>query len=548
MLSGRYLSDERARQTFVGSEAVPGLPHGAEPDGCGSCGGRSAVNKSRLLGNAMITAVRIILSAATTFVVYRYLLDHLGEQVLGVWALILAITAAGAVGSLGLNGTLVKHVASANSPDHRGYRIEMLHTAVIAAGLFLLLIALLLLAAGPFVLSLVVPEPLLAIGADVFLPALAAFWFAAVAALYQSYCEGLQRYLLTNGVLLGGSILYAVLCLAFVPSYGLPAVAMAALAQAVSSLAALLVACRLLPDKVPLLPGRWSGRLFRQLLPYGVRLQGMSIASMLYDPVTKFLVGFFGGIGHAAYYDMASRLVGMSRQLLVGANTTLLPAIAGMHSSDPGRLEDAHQRDYRVMFAAATVMLLGPAALARQIATAWLGSAVPEFVLALILLSAGWFVNTVSAPSYLFFLGRGELRWPMASHLVIALLNPFLGVLLGRATGYTGVVSGFAIAIAAGSVVTIVAYERGRGRSAASLLDRSAVRILVMSVVTIVLCHAAFLLGTNNLGHPTLLITGVILYGLLTWLTLRRSPGMVELRHVASVLSAPDFTPGPGAE
>jgi O-antigen/teichoic acid export membrane protein len=402
----------------------------------------------------------------------------------------------------------------------------------------------LLLVAGPFVLSLVVPEPLLAMGIDVLPVALTAFWVATVAALYQSYCEGLQRYLLTNAVLLGGTVLYAILCFVFVPVFGLPAVAMAALLQALASLGAFVVACKLLPDRIPLLPGRWSGRVFRQLLPYGVRLQGMSIASMLYDPVTKFLVGYFGGIGHAAYYDMASRLVAMSRQLLVGANTTLLPAIAGMHASDPGRVEEAHQRDYRVMFAAATVMLLGPAALARQIAITWLGSPVPEFILAVMLLSAAWFINTLSSPSYLFFLGKGELRWPMVSHLVVAFLSPILGLLLGIAAGYGGVLTGSAIAIAAGSIVTMVAYERGRGRSAAALLEYSTVKVFAMSFITVVVCHAAFLIGEDTLDHPTLLVSGIMLYSFLTWLSLRRSPGMIELRHIASVLSAPDPAPG----
>jgi O-antigen/teichoic acid export membrane protein len=495
------------------------------------------MRRNRVVMNASATGLRIIVSAVMMLVIYRYLLDQLGEQVLGVWALVFALTAAGGVGSLGLNGTLVRYVASAEGPEHREYRVELLHTAVVAGGLALLLVSCVIFAAGPTILALVVPADLVRAGTDVLPTALAAFWISAVAALYQSYCEGLQRYLLTNAILLGGTLVFAVICFIFVPHYGLAAVPVAALSQACASIVVLLAACRLLPDQIPLIPWRWNGHLFRQLLPYGARLQGMSIAAMLTDPVTKFLIGWFGGVGQAAYFDMASRLVGMTRQLLVGANTTLLPAIAGWHTSDAGRLEEAHHRDFQVVFLSASILHLGPASLAGFIAVGWLGSPVPGFIVALILLSGGWFINTISAPSYLFFLGRGELRWPLVSHSVIAILNPLLGVLCGLVAGSSGVVAGFALALSVGSMLTLVAYERVRGRHAGALLDRHARKILLIHGVAFVLCHAVFFIGLGRIGSGLLLLTGVLLYCALAWLAARNVPAMGDLRRAAAILT-----------
>ena len=78
-----------------------------------------------------------------------------------------------------------------------------------------------------------------------------------------------------------------------------------------------------------------------------------------------------------------------------------------------------------------------------------------------VLLTLAWFVNTLSAPAYFTLLGQGAARWNLLGHVVTALLTAMLCSLLGRWYGGAGVSVGYAIAIAAGSMVVILVC-RGR--------------------------------------------------------------------------------------
>ncbi len=486
-------------------------------------------DQARFSRNAAVALMRVILTAGLTFYLYRFLLDVLGERLLGVWALCLATTSFGSIGTLGLGGSLVKFVAQYEAMGKREKLSSMLHTALTATGISMLLVVVILYAASDALLAFVVPAEHLDAARSIFPFVLAALWISSVAQMYQSVLEGLQKYTATNLILAGGTALYTALCVWLTPRGGVMGVAVANLLQSGAILAAVMVAVGGLPHGVSPVPGRWARATFSELMRYGARLQAVNVTTMLYDPMTKYLIGRFGGLAPAAYYDLAGRVVLMVRQALVSVNSMLVPAVARLKETEPGRLAAIHRRSFTTMSMAASLVILAPGALAGFISEVWLGAPVPDFVFALLLLSAGWFVNTLSAPSYSFFLGEGNLRWVTLSHVVIAVSSVLLGTGLGMLFGYGGVVVGFVIALSSGSILIVAAYQKQTAAEGIRLLDWSFTRMIILNILTVFICNVLYGFVSGSTVPVAGLMIGAGVFGALIMVNMGLHPERTQL-------------------
>lgn len=492
---------------------------------------------SRLTRNAAGTGVRLLLSALLMMALGRYLLDQLGAEMLGVWVLVLATAAAGSAGTLGMGGTLLRFVAA--SPRAGERRAMLLHTAVISAAALLLLAGLALLAAGPALLSIALPEGLLTVGTGLLPIALAAFWMSGVGGVYQSFCEGLQRYDVTNAILLAGGALHLGLCVLLVPAQGIRGAALAHLGQAALVCAALAGACRLLPGGVSPLPRRWTRRVFRELLPYGARLQVMSLLGSLHDTVMKYLVGLFGAVGQAAYYDLAARLASTLRQMVVGPAVTLVPAFAELQGARETEGRTLRLRAEGFMLTAGALIVLAPGAMAGFVSTLWLGAPISDFMLALTLLSIGWYVNAVSAPSYFALVGRGELDIPLASHFAAAGCAAGFGVLGGTLWGFPAVAAASGLSIGVGAAVTLVQYRRRYPGAPPAVGGRSMAGTLRLAVAYLAGGTVLFQVLSGRVSTPLLLAVGAFFSAGMTAGILATGTGREVLEHLRRVSPGP---------
>jgi len=92
------------------------------------------------------------------------------------------------------------------------------------------------------------------------------------------------------------------------------------------------------------------------------------------------------------------------------------------------------------------------------ISKVWLGKYEETFVTIGMLLIIGRFINILNAPSYIAYLGIGELRWNVISHITIGVLNLCLGFILGLHLGGIGVVIASIISLAFGSSIINLSY------------------------------------------------------------------------------------------
>ena len=420
------------------------------------------MQKRRLLINALMAAVQVVVVGASFVVLYGFVERTLGIALFGVWALVLATTSASGVANLGLGNSAVKFVSMYLARDDEVRVVHIIQTTVLTLGVIMGIVLVALYPLWTYLIeaALQAKTPELIDEALTVLPyALVSLWLTSTAGAVLSCLDGYQRVDLRSGLLAGMALVYLGLVFVLVPVHGLVGLAMAQVAQAALLLVLAWVVLRHLVPALPLLPYRWHRDVFKEILGYSLSFQAISVTKLAFEPLTKFLVTFFGGATVTGYFEFAYRMVMQLRALIVTAHQAIVPTIADLQERQPDLIRDLYAKSFRLLVFIVVLLLPFCIVATPLISRLWLGSYAPPFVLFATLLFVGWFLNMLSNPAYFAYLGIGRLRWNVMGHLVTGVLNAGLGTLLGWQYGGTGVVVGFVIGLLVGNLITAVAYQ-----------------------------------------------------------------------------------------
>jgi O-antigen/teichoic acid export membrane protein len=413
----------------------------------------------RLLRNITSAGSQIVVQTFALFFLYSFLIDILGVERLGIWSIILASASAARISELGLGGSVTKFVASYRAQEDLVAVGEVLQTGAITIAVIL---GAILLAVYPL-LAWLLPEILPASALDearAILPyALASLWLNSVASIWTSGLDGVLRSDLRAGLAIIGTLAFLGMAWVGASTYGLLGLAVAQVAQGAILAVLGWIAIRTVVTTMPPIPVKWSLARLRVMLGYGVNFQINSVIMLLFEPTTKVLLGRYGELAAAGYFELAQRLVMKARAFIVESNRVVVPVFAGS-ANNVDDTRELYLKNARVLFAVVTPLFAGLIALMPAVSELWIGAYQAQFVLIAILLTGAWYVNAMSAPAYFAFLGHGRLRWLTASHLVMGACNAALGVLLGVAFGWHGVIAAFILSLLLGSALTIGAYHR----------------------------------------------------------------------------------------
>ena len=460
--------------------------------------------------NAIMSLVQVVLVSGILFFLYRFILNTIGVEKFGIWSLVLATTSLIQVANLGLSGSVVKFVAKYIARKEDKNVSEVIQTATVSLGV---IIGFVLLAGFPlikWVLALVLSAGSISLALKILPYSLFSLWLTAITSVFQSGLDGFQRIYIRNLLVIGGSVFYALLCFLFAPKYELIGLAYA---QVISNILILIVSwflIKLLLPALPIVPYRWNRALFKEIISYGINFQIISITQMFYDPITKALLSKFGGLSMVGYYEMANKMILQFRSLIVSANRVLVPAIADLQEKSPERIRSVYLTNYNLLFYLTlpfyTLIIIS----APLISEIWIGHYEKIFVNFTILLSIGWFLNTLNVPAYFANLGTGELRWNVIGHIVIGVLNALLGIILGLLFNGYGVVVAWIIALSIGSAVIYVAYHVSNSIPLIELFPQKS-RPIFFVCTLIILIHSLFISIRFNLTFELLSFYFIIL-------------------------------------
>lgn len=419
------------------------------------------IQKRRILVNAGMAVVQVVVNGLVAFVMYRFLYRTLGIDDIGVWAVVLSWNSINHLANLGMTGSATKYVSQYLAREDRGRVAQVIQTSVLSVAVAMGVLVLLMYPVLREVLAFFI-EPATKIPAalDILPYALAAFWLAALGAIFQASIDGFQRVDIRHILTMIAGIMYLGLIVWWVPQRGLVGLAQAQLAQAGFLCVVAWLVVRRLHRGLPLLPWRWDQGMFREMFRYSISFQGTSLAQMLLDPMTKLLLAKFGGVSASGVFELAHKLVIQLRALVVTAHWALVPTIADVQERNPALIRAIYQKSFRLVQFLVVVSLPLLLGLTPLIAEIWLGEVPDLFVLFTTLIATGWFLNMYSNPAYFANVGTGELRWNVWGHLATGVTNGVVGVLLGWLFGGTGIVVAYMVAILLGSGLVMVMYQR----------------------------------------------------------------------------------------
>ena len=416
------------------------------------------MRKRQVLINAVMSIIQIVIIGIVIFILYKFLLVTIGIKKMGIWSLILATTSVAQIANFGFSGSVVKFVAKYTALKENQNASNVIQTAAISLGVFVGFLLLFAYPAFTKILGFIVASDSLSLALDILPFALFSFWLMIIVSVFQAGLDGFQRIDLRSIILTCSSILNLIFCVMLAPSYGLMGVAYARVAQMLLTLIAMWIVLKFY-IKLPIVPCKWNKQFFKEILSYGLKYQTISIMAMLYDPLTKCLLSKFGGLSMVGYYEMASRMVQQFRSLIVSANQVLFPVIADLKERDPEKVISVYRTSYQLLFYLSMPLFSLIIVSMPVISALWIGHYEMNFISYGVLLSLGWFLNTLSSPAYFVNLGTGELGWNVGGHVVIGISNAIFGLLFGVFFGGIGVVIAWIFSLAFGSSIIYLSYH-----------------------------------------------------------------------------------------
>lgn len=430
---------------------------------------------------------QVIVAGVVLFFLYRYLLNTLGAERVGIWAVVLATTSASRISELGMAGGAIKFVAAANARGDFSKGGDVVQTAVLTIGMVL---AIALIAGYPLIgclLAYIVPAASLPDALEILPYALASVWLGGTGGVIHACLDGCQRADLRAAVTMVAVVVYLILVLVMIPVHGLIGLGLAQICQALFIMVVSWVLLRRQMSVLPLMPFRWRSSVFREMFRYGVNFQIISIFTMLYEPLTKAFLTKFGGLSATAYFEMANRMVAQFRALVVSANQVLVPKIAAVHEISPEKITKLYRDSYRVVLFLVVPLFALLVVAVPLIGFVWIGHEQPDFVFFGVVVTLGYLINTLSGPAYFMNLGIGALRWNVLAHVTLGLLAAILGYAFGVIWGGRGTVIGSVTALIIASAIIVLGTYKDQNIPFRDLIPYESRRLLFVSCAAIIL-------------------------------------------------------------
>lgn len=478
------------------------------------------MSRARVTRNAVFSMVQVVVSAAALLVTYWLLMRALPIAEIGLWSLVVGTTLVARLSEMGLGAGVLRFVAGDLAAGRgrdaaRSIGMAALAVTVLVGGLALVLHPLL------FGYLLQITPAALHPAVAVLLPAaLLGVVLATAGNVFLAAIDGCQRMDLRACLQIGSSLVQLGMTWFVLPRWGLAGLGLVQVVQAGLLLAAGLVTMAWLLRRPLRDYFGFERQRFREMLLYGGGLQVSAIAQLLFEPLLKVLLTTYSGLALTGYFDVANRIVLQFRSVIVAAYGALTPHVAALGGSgaiEPERLRAIYREAFALLLYVALPYFACLAAGLPLALTLWKGQFDPVFVMVALLQCAAWLINTLSIPAYMLNVGTGQLRWNIASHLVMGLTMLVLGPVVGGMFGGTAVLVLGAAALAGGSLLIPLAFHRSHGLERADLLSGRRLPALLLILAAFAAAIAVATAGSPSwsvlAGLPAIAVAAALVLG-----------------------------------
>jgi O-antigen/teichoic acid export membrane protein len=448
--------------------------------------GKRKTLSDKIVRNVVFGGLRSVVTAPVPFILTPLILHKIGAVGYGTWAVFMAINGMTSLADLGLMGTVSKFVAEHNANKDHVSLNRVLNTGFAVFGALSIVLVGVLWAGSSVVTAFLfranpasVPE----------LTTLFRYFLIVIAAnililLFSSVTTGLQRMDLTNimtafntlsGALLGAMLLFR--------GWGLRGLLCGQICAAILTLFGyLLLVGRLLP-LIRINPMSVDTGEARKIFGFSLRFYFTQAAVAVHNNVEKLLLALFVGVAAAGWYDIANDVALKIRGALGLVLGPVMPAASELGAQgDDRRLIELFYRAHKYLAFLGLPVIGYVALVSGRFVALWIGPTFGIIALPLSVLVFINFVNLITGPGFLIFVGNGNLGPGMRSATLGISLNVVLSLILILRLGFAGAVAGTSIALSAASLYFLHQFHSETGYPVGRLLREAYARPFAWSV------------------------------------------------------------------
>jgi O-antigen/teichoic acid export membrane protein len=422
-------------------------------------------SKGILIRNGVFSGLQIGLNSLGLLGAYRVISIKLGIAAIGAWAICLSIASLTSIFDGGASDALVRQIAHVLARGDRASAARIFATAIVMCVVGSCIGGVALYFSANHLVSGFIAARNQTTFANFFGFALVVGALNVSGNACVGVLEGLERYDLKLALSFGGVLLFFTAVVILVPTFGTTGMIVAFAIQAAFMV---FVGLAVVAAKLPLLQDRnWlpTTSYAAELVRVGLPLKAFGLTSFALEPLTRLFVGSFGGMRAAGIYEVAARVITQLRGLLVGIVQVSLPRFVSLSVSDPAQRSATEALSVRITAAAALCAFTSLVLLLPWVSQLLTGKVDPDLCLYALVLSFGWFMNTLCAPYFYATVAAAQFRSIWTTMVIMAAVNGAAGYLLGLRFGPFGSVCALSIAVAAGSIYIIAARIRRLGQA-----------------------------------------------------------------------------------
>lgn len=410
--------------------------------------------------NATLSLLQTVFSILALFYSYKLVISEIGIGQLGLWALMVSIVALSRIAELGLSGSLLKYVSSYLAVGKNTEANQAIDSATLSISIVVgVVMCLAYLPVEQLILFILNDTEIYQSSGNILLLCFATTWIAAIAGVNKIALEGGQRYDLSTLSSIISISAFMVAIVFLIPEYKIKGLAYAIAIQH----SVMFIGCRIFLLRsalvTSLMPIALSKSVLKDILIYGLNFQLISILKLLLEPITKAYLGKFGNVDLVGYFELANRFATQMRRILVAMNQVVIPRVSEIDAKGLLDIKPMYRRNCELIVFISIYFFSALLCTVPLLETLWFEKQVPEFEIMSVVAIIAFFINTLSIPAYMTNLGLGDMKQNVRSHMLMAISNIALGLLLGFYFGGLGVVMAWGIALVLGTYPILIPFH-----------------------------------------------------------------------------------------
>jgi O-antigen/teichoic acid export membrane protein len=453
--------------------------------------------KSVVIKNSIFSVLQIVLSTFCYVVIYYLILHKLGKNELGIWSIITSLPIAISVFGSGVSGCVLRYIPVHTAQNDKKAFNQIIFNGFVFNIVFGGLIVLLGYCFSANILCFLFNAPKIPVRyIQLFRISLCTFFISFITSVLLSAIDGMQLIFVRNKIVIFCSIIFCITAAIFVYYYDLTGILIAQLIQSIL----LLLCATVILIKVDLFD--FSLMKFNQLyiklfLTYGQGFQAISLAVLIFDPITKYFLNKYFNLSTVGIYDLASRAVTQIRVLIVSAVQVITPFVS---KSNEKRELDINEMFNKINRGASLLsfILFSTLICFSMIIVGYLDeNNANQYLFILILLCISYHFNIMASTAYSILMGLGKLKNIIISHILSSIINIALFFFIGKYLIDDLVVLPIAFSIVLSSEYLIFKFKKEFDITD-DLVKRTDFFVKTLSVFTIVMSAILVLLKMST--------------------------------------------------